>query len=151
MKSTPEGWPRLSPAIYYDDVPAAIGWLCRAFGFEVRIKVEGEGGAIIHSELTYGEAVVMPAQSGANPHRPGLPPGASPRSPGGANTQSLFLYVDDVQIHHDRAAAAGARIISELQVNDYGPDYWTDRTYAALDPEDHLWWFSERLRSPAGR
>ena len=46
MKPTPKGWPRLSSALYYDDAPKAIDWLCEAFGFEVRLKVEGEGGRI---------------------------------------------------------------------------------------------------------
>ncbi len=41
MKPTPSGWPRLSSSVFYDDPRAAIDWLCRAFGFEVRLKVEG--------------------------------------------------------------------------------------------------------------
>ncbi len=36
-----------------------IDWLCDAFGFELRLKVEGEGGSIEHSEITFGDAVVM--------------------------------------------------------------------------------------------
>jgi uncharacterized glyoxalase superfamily protein PhnB len=62
MKNTPEGWPRLSSALYYRDAAAAIDWLQRAFGFEVRLRVEGDQGRIEHSELTFGEAVVMVAQ-----------------------------------------------------------------------------------------
>jgi uncharacterized glyoxalase superfamily protein PhnB len=54
MKPTPTGWPRISSAVYYEDAPEAIDWLCRAFGFEVRVRIEGEGGSIEHSELTYG-------------------------------------------------------------------------------------------------
>src|SRR6266704_3479037 len=79
MKPTPKGWPRLSAAIFYDDAAGAIDWLCRAFGFEVRLKVEGDGGRIEHSELVYGEALVMVSQSGEKPARPKLPRGASPR------------------------------------------------------------------------
>jgi hypothetical protein len=48
VKETPPGWPRMSPAVFYDDAAAAIDWLCRAFGFEVRLKVEGDGGRIEH-------------------------------------------------------------------------------------------------------
>jgi hypothetical protein len=55
---TPD-WPRIAPAIYYLDAAKAIDWLCRAFGFKVRLKVEGEGGRIEHSELVYGEGLVM--------------------------------------------------------------------------------------------
>ena len=150
MNPTPKGWPRLSVSIYYDDAAGAIDWLCRAFGFEVRLKVEGDGGRIEHSELVFGEALVMVGQSGDRPGRPKLPRGASPRSIGGANTQSLMVFVDNVDEHCARARAAGALLVEEPAVHDYGADYWVDRSYGALDSEGHLWWFTQRLRSQPG-
>src|SRR6476619_2848549 len=113
MKPTPKGWPRLSTALYYDDAAGAIEWLCRALGFEVRLKVEGDGGRIEHSELVFGDALIMVAQSGIHPRRPHFPRGASPRSIDGANTQSLLLFVDDVDAHCARARAAGATVLEE--------------------------------------
>jgi len=150
MKPTPAGWPRISVALWYEDPAAAIDWLCRAFGFDVRLKVEGEGGQIVHSELVYGEAVVMVAQSGKRSTHPNFPPGASPRSIGGAVTQSVMLYVDAAEEHCARARAAGAKVVEEPAVHDYGADYSADRGYGALDVEGHLWWFTERLRNPQG-
>jgi uncharacterized glyoxalase superfamily protein PhnB len=125
-----------------------IDWLCEAFGFELQLKVEGEGGRIEHSELTYGEALLMvggerrDTRWGVNM--------LSPKSLDGANTQGLMLYVDDVDAHCKQARAAGARIVDEPSVHDYGEDYWADRSYGALDPEGHMWWFSQRLRNKAG-
>jgi uncharacterized glyoxalase superfamily protein PhnB len=148
MKPAPKGWPRLSAAIFYDDAAGAIDWLSRAFGFEVRLKVEGDGGRIEHSELVYHEALVMVGQSGDRPGRPNLPRRASPRSIGGANTQSLMLFVDNVDEHCTRARAAGATVVEEPALHDYGAGYWADRSYGALDPEGHLWWFTERVRNP---
>jgi uncharacterized glyoxalase superfamily protein PhnB len=150
MRSTPKGWPRLSTAIYYDDAAAAIDWLCRAFGFEVRLKVEGEGGRIEHTELVHGEAVVMVAQSGSRPAHPKFLRCASPHSVSGANTQSLMVFVDGADQHCARARATGTNVLEEPKVNDYGPDHWADRSYAALDPEGHLWWFTERARNAPG-
>jgi uncharacterized glyoxalase superfamily protein PhnB len=150
MKATPKGWPRLSIALYYDDAAAAIDWLCRALGFEVRLKVEGDGGRIEHSELVYGDALIMVAQSGLHPRLPQLPRGASPHSIGGANTQSILLFVDNVDEHCARARDAGAKVLDEPRLHDYGPDYWADRSYGALDLEGHVWWFTERVRNPAG-
>jgi uncharacterized glyoxalase superfamily protein PhnB len=46
-----------------------------------------------------------------------------------------------------QARAGGARIIEEPETHDYGADYWTDRSYGALDPEGHLWWVTQRIRS----
>ena len=146
MKATPQGWPRLSSAVFYEDARAAIDWLCRAFGFEVRLKVEGENGRIEHSELVYGEGLIMVGQAGANARRPDQTFPTSPKTVGGANTQSLMLFVDDVDAHCSRARTAGAKIFAEPEVHDYGADYWTDKSYGAVNPEGHHWWFTQRLR-----
>lgn len=144
MKPPPPGWPRLSPSLICEDPKTHIGWLERAFGFERRIVVE-DGGHVVHSELTFGEALIM--VGGMVAAHDDDPIRATPRSVGGKNTQSLFLYVDDVERHYARAKVEGARIERELEVNDYGPDYWTDKSYGCVDPEGHRWWFSERLRT----
>ena len=146
MKTTPAGWPRLSSAIFYDDAAAAIDWLCRAFGFEVRLKVEGDGGRIEHSELLYGEGLIMVGQTGGRADRPNRRYPTSPRSVDGANTQSVMLFVDDVDAHCARARSAGATIFEEPALHDYGADYWADRSYGAVDPEGHHWWFTQRVR-----
>lgn len=150
MKPTPKGWPRISSSVYYEDPRAAIDWLCRAFGFEVRLKVEGEGGRIEHSELTFGEGLIMVGTAGSAASEPWQKDYASPKSLGGRHTQALAIFVDDVDAHCARAKSAGARIVRELATNDYGEDYWTDRSYGAADPEGHLWWFMQRLREPKG-
>ncbi len=143
MRDAPPGWPRISAALYYEAPAKAIDWLCRAFGFEVRLKVEGENGVIEHSELVYGEGVVMVAGPRAK-----YPFRRSPRALGGANTQNLMVYVDDVEAHCSRARDAGAKIVSEPTSVDYGEDHWEDRGYQAEDVEGHQWWFMQRLRSP---
>ena len=145
MKPTPSGWPRISTSLSYPDAAAAIDWLCRAFDFEVRLKVVGEGGRIDHSELVYGDGVVMIGDLPSKVQR--FPYMKSPPEVGGANTQNLFVYVDDVEAHCARARAAGARIAVEPETHDYGGEYWADRTYECVDPGGHHWWFAQRLRS----
>jgi uncharacterized glyoxalase superfamily protein PhnB len=142
MKPTPPGWPRISSALYYDDPRAAIDWLCKAFGFEVRLLVEGDGGRIEHSELSFGDALVMVSGTDKSDRFPYM---RSPRQVGGANTQNMMVYVDDVEAHCGHAREAGATIVSEPETHDYGPEYWTDRGYACQDPGGHHWWFYERL------
>jgi len=66
---------------------------------------------------------------------------------GGANTQALCICVEDVDAHCERARAAGAKIVQEPELHDYGADYWADRTYEAVDLEGHHWWFVQRVRS----
>ena len=149
MKPPPRDWPRLSSSVFYQDAQAAIDWLCRAFGFAVRLKVEGEGGRIEHSELTYGEGLIMVGQEGgSSAERPWKARMRSPRSVDGANTQCLMLFVDDADAHCAHARQHGAQIVEEPATHDYGDDYWTDRSYGALDLEGHLWWITQRLRNP---
>lgn len=147
MKTTPTGWPRISSAVFYDDAGPAIDWLCKAFGFEVRIRIDGENGRVEHSQLTYGEdGLVMVGSSGGRADRDVPLPCQSPKSLGGANTQALCLFVDDADAHCAHARAAGAVIAEEPTTTDYGPEYWADRMYRAVDPEGHHWWFMQRVR-----
>jgi uncharacterized glyoxalase superfamily protein PhnB len=146
MQPTPRDWPRISSGVFYEDAAAAIDFLVRAFGFEVRLKVEGEGGRIEHSELTYGEGLVSIGSLGKADREFC----ASPRQVGGVNTQCLCVYVDDVDAHCARAREAGAKIAAEPTTTDYGDDYWADRSYRAVDPEGHNWWFMHRMREKQG-
>ena len=142
MKPTPTGWPRLASALYYEDAANMIDWLCKAFGFQVRIKVEGPGGSIEHAELELADGMIMVGS--ADVKRKWC---RSPKSQGGVNTQSLMAYIDDADAHCERARAAGAKIAMEPTTTDYGEEYWTDRGYECIDPEGHHWWFMHRVRT----
>jgi uncharacterized glyoxalase superfamily protein PhnB len=147
----PAGWPQLTSSIFYREPAKAIAWLCEAFGFEVRLKVEGEPGEIIYSELVYGSGMISVSAS-AKPGeafeagREFKARHASPLDVGGRVTQALCLFVDDADAHCAHARARGATISSEPATHDYGDDYWSDRSYGATDCEGHAWWFMHRLR-----
>ena len=49
----------LVPTLRYRDVPAAIAWLCNAFGFQKHLVVSGEDDFIRYAQLTYGDGMVM--------------------------------------------------------------------------------------------
>jgi uncharacterized glyoxalase superfamily protein PhnB len=151
MKPTPSDWPRCSSSIFYRNAATAIDWLCDAFGFEVRLKVESDDGRIEHSELTYGEGLIMVSQEDAESDRPWKRMMRSPQSLAGATTQSIMFFVDDADAHCAHARSRGARIVEEPATHDYGVDYWADRSYGATDPEGHLWWVTQRLRNPPAK
>ena len=125
MKASPPGWPRISSSLFYDDAAKAIDWLCRTFGFEVRLKVEGEGGRIEHSELVFGDGLIMVGTAASvNPSKEAWQQFyASPKSFQGKTTQGLAIFVDDVDAHCERAKAAGAVIIREPKTEDYDNEY----------------------------
>lgn len=118
------------PALTYDDAPAAIEWLQRAFGFEKRLVVPGPNGTVLHSELTYGSGVVIMVSS----PKPGEKR-VGPRSLGGAS-HTLSLFVEDPDAHCARAKKARAEILRDLQDEEHG-----GRGYMCEDPEGHTWYF----------
>jgi uncharacterized glyoxalase superfamily protein PhnB len=141
MKPTPDGWPRISSSIFYNDPRRGIEWLCKVFGFEVRLIVETGDGGIAHSELVYGDGLVMVGSAGGETQF------ASPKSFGGKCTQALCVFVDDVEAHYKRSQEHKVELYRELATSDYGDEYWSDRTYGAIDLEGHRWWFSQRMKT----
>jgi uncharacterized glyoxalase superfamily protein PhnB len=106
------------PCLRYRDAPAAIDWLCRAFGFEKHLIVRGDQGVIHRAELSFGNGMVM----------------VEPDEIGGAETQAPYLIVADADAVYARAKAAGAKIVIELRTEDYG-----GRGFSCHDPEGRLW------------
>src|ERR1700739_1942347 len=114
----PAGWPQLAACLFYRRPVEAIDWLCEAFGFEVRLKVEGEPGQIVHSELEYGQALIMVSSDAAHsgklePRREIQPTHTGRLDLGGRLNQALCLFVDDVDAHCANARSPGARIFDE--------------------------------------
>ena len=122
------------PTMRYHDAPAAIEWLCRAFGFTRHLVVPGDHGTIAHAQLTLGDGMIMLGSARDDEFGKLQKP---PRDAGGVATQSPYVVLQgDVDAHHDRAVAAGAKVVTPLHDPDYG-----GRAYACLDPEGHLWNF----------
>ena len=120
------------PALQYQDAPAAIDFLCKAFGFEKKAVYEGEGGSIAHAELTLGNGMVMLGSAKETDYGKLL---VRPRQVGGV-TMSTYCIVADPDAHFARAKAAGAEITREPVTQDYG-----GRDYTCKDPEGNVWTF----------
>src|ERR1700733_7361751 len=43
----------------YRNAPAAIEWLCQAFGFEKHLAVSGENRTVAHAQLTWGNGMML--------------------------------------------------------------------------------------------
>ena len=125
--------PTVIPTLRYRDARAALDWLCRAFGFERHLVVEGADGVIEHAQLTFGHGMVMLGQAGDGEYDARM---VSPGEIGGRQTQSPYLIVADVDAHHARASAAGAEVVMAPEDQPYG-----GRLYCVLDPEGYLWNF----------
>ena len=118
------------PVLIYPDVREAVAWLCAAFGFVERLQI----GENHRSQLMFGDGAVVVGDV-RDDRRP-------PRE--GEVTHSVLVRVDDVDAHHARAKANGARIVSEPTTYPYG-----ERQYTAVDPAGHRWTFSESVEDVA--
>jgi uncharacterized glyoxalase superfamily protein PhnB len=125
------------PGFRYHDAPAAIEWLCRAFGFERQLVVPGEGGTIAHAQLSFGNGMIMLGSAGehGNAYDEVV---KTPRETGGVVTQGAYVIVDDPDAHYQRAVAAGAKIVLDIEDKDYG-----GRGYTCRDLEGNVWSFGD--------
>jgi PhnB protein len=124
--------PRITPYLLYEDVAGALEWLGRAFGFRERMRLPGPDGVVVHAEMELADGVVLLGN-----------PGSDYQSPKriGHVTQNLYVYVDDVDEHFERAKGAGVTILAEPEDQFYG-----DRRYGVEDLEGHHWYFAQHVR-----
>lgn len=137
--------PTFIPAVFYKDPIAAIRWLEKAFGFEVATLITDQEGKLAHSQLSFGDGAV---QVGGEWEGAIVGPARmrSPQTVEGINTQFVRIHLEaGLDDHCERARAAGARIVDEPTDQFYG-----SRTYRALDPEGHVWNFSQEVREVTG-
>jgi uncharacterized glyoxalase superfamily protein PhnB len=120
------------PCMRYRDAPAAIDWLCEAFGFQCQMAVPGIDGAIAHAQLTLnGGMIMLGSVSNDNEYGKHL---AQPDQIGGRETQTVYLHVEDADRVCERARAAGAVIMQEPADTEFG-----SRGFMCRDPEGHIW------------
>lgn len=134
--------PTVIPMIAYENGPAAMDWLARAFGFRERARMVTPEGRLSHGEMEIGDGVIMlatpsPHYRGPKSHREGCDQ-ARRWSEVPYIIDGVHVYVDDVEAHFKRAMAEGATILSPVEEGDGG------RRYRAEDLEGHRWMFSQR-------
>ena len=116
------------PYLFYRDLPAALEWLARAFGFTEEMRTGTPSGGM-HAQMRFdGQRIMM----GQGARQWGM---VSPREADSA-TMGVFIYLEDVDAHHTRAEAAGAEIVQPPHNESYG------RTYTARDLDGHPWFFT---------
>ncbi|WP_422734777.1 VOC family protein [Micromonospora sp. WMMD558] len=124
----------VSPYLYYTDAAAALDWLARVFGFVEQVRYLDPDGVVREAEMTVGDVPIH--LCGLDPdhwQRQGLP---------GPTGQLTIVYVDDVDVHHAHAVAAGA-VADPPETKDYSA-----RTYLVRDPGGNSWCFWQPLDRP---
>jgi MerR family transcriptional regulator, thiopeptide resistance regulator len=121
----------VTPYLLYEDGEAAIEFASRAFGFrEVDCAVGAAGGLHAELEVAPGGGTVYFGQPPAGFENPATV---------GA-TSHVYVIVDDVDRHYERATAAGAATKEELTDLPFG-----HRRYGCVDPQGHEWYFAQEI------
>ena len=124
------------PCLRYEDAPAAIEFLCSAFGFiRHAVHADPDNPSIVHhAQLVRDGQMIMLSTRADSDHARNAPMVSVAEA--GGNTQAPYVIVDDVDAHAEHARAAGADIFREPRDEDYG-----GRDYSARDPEGYVWSF----------
>ncbi|MDP8910650.1 MAG: VOC family protein [Actinomycetota bacterium] len=126
----------ITPYLLYEDCESALDFLARAFGFEEQLRsIAPDGTRVWHAEMRLGDGAIMMGDPGdhyRNPKRLGQ------------ETVGIYVEVDDVDAHFERARSAGAEILEEPADKEYG-----HRRYTARDPEGHHWFFAQVVEQVA--
>jgi uncharacterized glyoxalase superfamily protein PhnB len=136
------------PSLIYDDLAAAIAWLCEVFGFTERLRITDDDGKVGHAQLAIGQGVDHGVEQGGimlGASRVGQGSGWSdnaefrPPSPN-LVSQVLMVRVDNVDAHYEHAKQHGARILHPPTTYPFG-----ERQYTALDLAGHRWSFTQSV------
>ena len=127
----------LIPCLRYENAPAAIDFLCHAFGFKQQMVLadETDPSLIHHAQLQLGDALIMLGT--ATPGGVADLYGWKTPAQAGGITACVYAVVEDADAHHAAAEAAGAEIVTAPHDN----DGYAGRSYSARDPEGNVWDF----------
>lgn len=110
------------PQLAYPDVGQAADWLCRAFGFTMRLRIGHH-----RVQLNVGDGAVVVTEDGTG-------------GTGARDRHSPMVRVEDVDSHCERAREQGARILREPADYPYG-----ERQYTVADVAGHVWTFTQSI------
>ena len=129
----------VSAMLTVSDIPTAVSFYQKAFGFSKRAVMNGPDGKPIHAELTLRGTTLM-----LGPENPAL--GKRTAKTIGASPASLFLYVEDVDKVVSKALSSGAT--SKGPVMDM---FWGDRCGTIVDPDGYSWMVGTHKAEPTAK
>src|SRR5215467_10511256 len=129
----------LSAMLTVSDIPAAVSFYQKAFGFSKRGIMNGPDGKPMHAELSLrGTVLMLGPENSAMGKRSAKSVGASPAS--------LYLYVENVDKVVEKAIKLGAT--SQGPVMDM---FWGDRCGTVVDPDGYTWMVGTHKAEPTAK
>jgi PhnB protein len=129
----------VSVMLTVSDIPAAMRFYQKAFGFSKRAVMNGPDGKPIHGELTLrGTTLMLGPENAAMGKRTAKSVGSSPAG--------LYLYEENVDKVVGKATKLGATC--EGPVTDM---FWGDRCGTVVDPDGYTWMVATHKAEPTAR
>jgi uncharacterized glyoxalase superfamily protein PhnB len=129
----------VSAALTVTDIPAAVSFYQKAFGFSKRGIMNGPDGKPMHAELTLrGTTLMLGPESPVMGRRSAKSVGASPAS--------LYLYVENVDKVLEKATKMGGT--GQGPVMDM---FWGDRCGTVIDPDGYTWMVATHKADPTAK
>ena len=106
-------------------------WLEAAFGFEPTMVVINEDGTLGHSEMRFGDGMIMVGREWDEKHQ-------SPASLGGVTTQDVHIQLEDGIDAHVRTGEG--RRQPQVVREPAGSALAVTAAFMVTDPEGHFFW-----------
>jgi uncharacterized glyoxalase superfamily protein PhnB len=110
------------PELGYTDVTAAVDWLCRAFGFKLRVRIGDHRAQLMAGD---GALVIRNVDRASNVDR-------------------VMIRVEDADKHCAQAERSGAKIVNRPSDQPFG-----ERQYTAEDFSGRQWVFTQTIADVA--
>jgi PhnB protein len=136
VRSIPEGYHSIIPALTCRDAARAIDFYKEALGAREIMRMAGPGGRVMHAELQIGDSRFM-----LSDEFPGM--SAAP-NPSALPSSYLYVYAEDVDSTFNRAIKAGAQ--ASMQPTNM---FWGDRYGKLTDPFGHQWGIATHVEDVA--
>lgn len=114
----PSGFHTLQAVINVDNIDEVISFVKNVFGATEKERFVMPDGSTIHVEVFIGDSVLI----------------LGPAEAHGSFPAKIFVYVDDVDAIYEKAILAGAKSMSEPELQFFG-----QRVARALDEWGNLW------------
>ena len=129
----------VSAALTVSDIPRAVSFYQKAFGFAKRGIMNGPDGKPVHAELTLrGTTLMLGPENAAMGRRSAKSIGASPAT--------LYIYMDNVDKIVEKATKLGAT--AQGPVMDM---FWGDRCGTVVDPDGYAWMVGTHKAEPTAK
>jgi PhnB protein len=129
----------VSVMLTVSDVPAAVSFYQKAFGFTKRVMMNGPDGKPMHAELRLRDTTLM-----LGPERADM--GMRSAKSLGGSPATLYLYVENVDKVVPKATSLGAT--SRGPVMDM---FWGDRCGTIVDPNGYTWMVGTHKAEPTAK